>query len=245
MEMLGIDIGGSGIKGAIVDTEAGDFATERLRIDTPQPSKPPLVADVVNQIVEHFDWRGPMGCAFPAVVQQGHTLTAANVDADWIGFDAKSLLEKRTGNPMIVLNDTDAAGIAEMKFGAGRGRRSLVIVLTFGTGIGSAIFINGQLVPNTEFGHLVIQGKAAERRASARIRQQKGYSWKKWGKILSDYLQYMEFLFRPDLFVIGGAVSRKHQKFFPHIHCQTEIAPAQLRNRAGIVGAAIAALELF
>ncbi len=244
MKMLGIDIGGSGIKGAIVDTVAGDFLTDRLRIPTPQPSKPKPVANVVKQIVGHFNWQDAIGCTFPAVVQHGVTLTAANVHDDWIGTDAKSLLEKRTGNPVIVLNDADAAGIAEMKFGAGRGRSGLVIILTLGTGIGSAVFIHGQLVPNTEFGHLEIRGRKAEHRSSDRIRQLKGYTWKKWGKQLSEYLQYMEFLFTPDLFIIGGGVSKQHEKFFPHIRCQTEIVPAQLRNRAGIVGAAMAAVDL-
>lgn len=245
MEMLGIDIGGSGIKGAMVDTAAGDFLTDRLRVPTPQPSKPKPVSNVVKQIVRHFDWHGPIGCTFPAVVQRGVTLTASNVHEDWIGADAKSMLEKRTGNPVAVLNDADAAGIAEMKFGAGRDRSGLVIILTLGTGIGSAIFINGQLLPNTEFGHLKIRGEIAEHRSSDRARQLKGYSWKKWGKQLSEYLRYMEFLFTPDLFIIGGGVSKQYQKFFPHISCQTEIAPAQLRNRAGIVGAAMAAVALL
>jgi len=242
MEMLGIDIGGSGIKGALVDTAAGDFLTDRLRVPTPQPSKPKPVSNAVRQIVRHFDWQGPIGCTFPAVVQHGVTLTASNVHEDWIGADAKSLLEKRTGNPVTVLNDADAAGIAEMKFGAGRDRSGLVIILTLGTGIGSAIFINGQLLPNTEFGHLKIRGEIVEHRSSDRARQLKGYSWKKWGKQLSEYLQYMEFLFTPDLFIMGGGVSKQYQKFFPHIACQTEIVPAQLRNRAGIVGAAMAAV---
>ena len=245
MEMLGIDIGGSGIKGAMVDTTAGDFLTDRLRVPTPQPSKPKPVSNAVKQIVRHFDWQGPIGCTFPAVVQRGVTLTAANVHEDWIGTDARSLLEKRTGNPVAVLNDADAAGIAEMKFGAGRDRSGLVIILTLGTGIGSAVFINGQLLPNTEFGHLKIRGEIAEHRSSDRARQLKGYSWKKWSKQLSEYLQYMEFLFTPDLFIIGGGVSKQYQKFFPYICCQTQIAPARLRNRAGIVGAAMAAMALL
>ena len=201
--------------------------------------------NAVKQIVRHFDWQGPIGCTFPAVVQRGVTLTAANVHEDWIGTDARSLLEKRTGNPVAVLNDADAAGIAEMKFGAGRDRSGLVIILTLGTGIGSAVFINGQLLPNTEFGHLKIRGEIAEHRSSDRARQLKGYSWKKWGKQLSEYLQYMEFLFTPDLFIIGGGVSKQYQKFFPYICCQTQIAPARLRNRAGIVGAAMAAMALL
>ena len=245
MELLGIDIGGSGIKGAIVDLEKGEFVTDRLRIPTPQPAKPEPVSEVVGQISKHFDWKGPIGCTFPAVVQRGVTLTAANVDDEWIGTDAKSILEKHTGNQVIVLNDADAAGIAEMKFGAGRDRDGLVIILTLGTGIGSAFFMNGVLIPNTEFGHLQVRGKDAEHRASDRVRQEKEYSWKKWGKRLSEYFQYMEFLFTPDLFIIGGGVSKKYEKFFPYIACNTEIVPAQLRNQAGIVGAAMAAKALI
>ena len=245
MEILGIDIGGSGIKGAIVDTKHGDFASDRIRIETPQPAKPQAVAEVVARISGHFGWKAAIGCTFPAVVQHGVTLSAANVDDEWIGTDAKTLLETHTGNPVIVLNDADAAGIAEMKFGAGRNRRGLVVILTLGTGVGSSLFINGQLVPNTEFGHLIIRGKDAEWRTSDRARQAKGYSWKAWGKRLSEHLQYMEALITPDLFIIGGGVSKKFEKFFPHVHCDTEIVPAQLRNRAGIVGAGIAAVDLM
>lgn len=245
MELLGIDIGGSGIKGAIVDLEKGEFTTDRLRIPTPQPAKPEAVGEVVGEISHHFEWNGPIGCTFPAVVKNGVTLSAANVDDEWIGANAKAIIEKHTGNPTIVLNDADAAGIAEMKFGAGRGRDGLVIILTLGTGIGSAFFMNGTLVPNTEFGHLKIRGKDAEDRASDRIRQEKNYSWKKWGKRLSEYFQYMEFLFTPNLFIVGGGVSKKYDKYFPHIQCNTEIVPAQLRNQAGIVGAAMAAKDLM
>jgi polyphosphate glucokinase len=244
MEILGIDIGGSGIKGAVVDIERGEFVADRLRISTPQPSKPEAIAEVVGQISRHYDWNAPIGCTFPAVVKHGVTLSAANVDDEWIGTDAKSIIQKHTGNPVIVLNDGDAAGIAEMKFGAGKDRDGLVIILTLGTGIGSAFFMDGILIPNTEFGHLKIRGKDAEDRASDRIRQEKVYSWKKWGKRLSEYLQYMEALFTPDLFIIGGGVSKKYDKYFPHIVCNTEIVPAQLRNQAGIVGAAMAAKDL-
>ena len=244
MEVLGIDIGGSGIKGAIVDTARGDFLSKRHRIETPQPATPDAVAEVVAKISTRFGWQRAIGCTLPAVVQHGVTLTAANVDKQWIGADAKSLLEEHTGNPVIVLNDADAAGIAEMKFGAGHGRRGLVVILTLGTGVGSSLFIDGRLVPNTEFGHLIIRGKDAELRTSDRGRQAKGYSWKAWGKRLTEHLQYMEALMRPDLFIIGGGVSKKFEKFFPHIRCSAEIVPAQLRNRAGIAGAAVAAADL-
>ena len=245
MEILGIDIGGSGIKGAIVDTESGDFVTERLRSETPQPATPQAVAEVVGEISAHFNWDAPIGCTFPAVVQRGVTKTAANVHQSWIGTDVVSLLQTKTGNPVIVLNDADAAGIAEMEFGAGRGRDGLVAILTLGTGIGSSLFTDGHLVPNTELGHLIIRGKDAEERATDRARQEKGYSWKQWGKRVSEYLEYLESLIWPDLFIIGGGVSKQYDKFFPFITCKTEIVPAQLRNRAGIVGAAVAAEKLM
>ncbi len=244
MEMLGIDIGGSGIKGAIVDTDAGEFASERLRLDTPQPAKPAPVAEIVAEIAARFDWRAAIGCTFPARVQHGVTKTAANVDDSWIGTNARQLFESQTGNSVIVLNDADAAGIAEMKFGAGRGHKGLVVILTLGTGVGSSLFINGRLVPNTEFGHLVIRGKAAELRTADRARQAKGYSWKRWSKHLSEHLCYLEFLISPDLFIIGGGVSKKSERFLHLIDCKTTIVPAQLRNRAGIVGAALAAADM-
>ena len=245
MDVLGLDIGGSGIKGAIVNTASGKFATERRRIATPQPATPPAVAAVVAEIAKHFDWSAAIGCTFPAVVKRGATMTAANVDRAWIGADAQSLLQEATGNPVIVLNDADAAGIAEMQFGAGFNRAGLVAILTLGTGIGSSLFIDGRLIPNTELGHLIIRGKDAEERATDRARQERGYSWKQWGKRVSEYLEYLESLITPDLFIIGGGVSKRYKKFFPYINCKTEILPAQLRNRAGIVGAALAARELM
>ncbi len=244
MEYLGIDIGGSGIKGAIVDTQTGEFASERLRIDTPQPAKPAPVAEVVAEIAAQFKWRAAIGCTFPAIVQHGVTMTAANVDGEWIGTDAQQLFSSQTGNAVVVLNDADAAGIAEMNFGAGRGHNGMVLILTLGTGVGSSMFIKGLLAPNTEFGHLVIRGKSAELRTSDRARQVKGYSWKRWAKRLSEHLRYLEFLISPDLFIIGGGVSKRSEKFLPLIDCKTAIVPAQLRNRAGIVGAALAAADL-
>ena len=244
MEVLGIDIGGSGIKGAIVDTCKGAFVGERIRIATPQPAKPDPVADVVGVIVRHFSWEGPIGCTFPAVVQHGITRTAANVDCEWIDIDAQALFQAASGNAVLVLNDADAAGIAELQFGAGKDQDGLVVILTLGTGVGSAFFIDGVLIPNTEFGHLIIRDKDAEDRTSDRGRQENGYSWRKWGKHISEHLRYIEALFTPDIFIIGGGISKKYDKFFPHISCATRIVPAQLRNRAGIIGAAIAAREL-
>jgi polyphosphate glucokinase len=244
MDVMGIDIGGSGIKGAPVDVVKGELVAERYRIPTPQPSKPDAVAEVVGEIVRHFDWQGPIGCAFPAIVQHGVTRSAANVDEEWIGTDAVKLFMDATGCPVRVLNDADAAGVAAMAFGAGQNQNGVVIMLTIGTGIGSAIFLDGKLVPNTELGHLQIQGKDAEHRASDRIRKEENLSWKQWGKRLNEYLQHVEFLFSPDLFIIGGGVSKKHDKYFKYLELQTPIVPAELRNEAGIIGAAMAARDL-
>lgn len=243
-DVLGIDIGGSGVKGAPVNLEKGEFATERLRVETPQPSTPDAVAGVVKQIVDHFGMEGPFGCTFPAVVQHGVTLSAANVDKSWIGTDAATLMRETTGHDVIILNDADAAGIAEMKYGAGQDKKGMVIMLTFGTGIGSAIFVDGKLVPNTEFGHVQMHGMDAEHYAAARIRKDEELSWKKWAKRVDEYLHYMEVLFTPDLFIIGGGVSKKQEKFLPRLTVETEVIPAELLNDAGIIGAALAANEL-
>ena len=246
MEILGIDIGGSGIKGALVDVDQGTMVTERHRIPTPQPSKPAPVAKVVAEIVNHFDWRGPIGCTFPAIVHHGVTKSAANVDEEWIGTPAQKLFAETTGCPVRVLNDADAAGMAEMAFGAGRDyHKGVVIMLTLGTGIGSAIFVDGRLLPNSELGHLPIRGKQAEHRASDRIRKEEDLSWKKWARRVDEYLQALEFFFSPDLFIIGGGVSKKHEKFLPLIDVDAEIVPAELLNEAGIIGAAVSARELM
>jgi len=244
LEILGIDIGGSGIKGAPVDIKKGQLATERYRIPTPQPSIPDAVGDVVAQIAQHFEWNGPIGCTFPAVVKNGVTHSAANVDDAWIGTNGQKLLQKKTGCPVILLNDADAAGIAEMRFGTGNGQSGIVIILTFGTGIGSAIFVDGTLVPNTEFGHMEVRGKDAEDRASDRARKDDDLSWKAWAKRVNEFLGRMEALFSPDLFIIGGGVSKKHEKYLHYLNAQAEIRLAQLRNEAGIIGAAMAAQSL-
>ncbi|MEU7690608.1 MULTISPECIES: polyphosphate--glucose phosphotransferase [Microbispora] len=240
MEVLGIDIGGSGIKGATVDTAAGALTRERLRIPTPRPAVPGAVAQAVREIVTHFDWSGPMGVTFPGVVLDGVVRTAANVDRSWIGVRGSDLFGKQA----VVLNDADAAGVAEMTFGAGRGRRGVVLVLTFGTGIGSALFVDGVLVPNTEFGHIEIRGKEAEHRASDRVREEKDLSWEKWARRVEEYLRRMRDLLSPTLIVIGGGVSKKAAKFLPYIDLgDTPVVPAVLRNEAGIIGAAMAAAE--
>lgn len=245
MEVLGIDIGGSGIKGATVDVDTGELTRQRHKILTPQPSLPAAVAEVVARVTEHFEWSGPLGCTFPAVVRHGITLSAANVDESWIGTDAARLFNEATGLNVTVLNDADAAGIAEMTFGVGRGRDGVVILLTFGTGIGSAVFADGVLVPNTEFGHLEFKGMAAEHYASARVRETENLSYKAWGRRVDEYLHHLEHIFSPDLFVIGGGVSRKIDRYRQYLTVETELVPALLRNEAGIVGAALTAGRAF
>jgi polyphosphate glucokinase len=238
MEILGIDIGGSGIKGALVDITTGALTAERYRLPTPQPATPDAVADTVAEVVRHFAWKGPIGCTLPAVIKDGVAYSAANIDHSWIGADAQQLFKKKTKRRTYLLNDADAAGIAEMAFGAGKGQGGVVLMVTFGTGIGSALFVDGRLVPNTELGHLEVRGKDAERRASDRIRQQKDLSWKKWAARVDEYLGRLEALFSPDLFIIGGGVSKKHEQFLPLLRRRTPVVPAQLLNNAGIVGAA-------
>ncbi|MFF8603619.1 polyphosphate--glucose phosphotransferase [Streptomyces sp. NPDC015232] len=247
MNVFGVDIGGSGIKGAPVDLDRGDLAQERHKVLTPQPATPDDVAGRVVEVVEHFGWSGPVGVTFPGVVTGSTIRTAANVDKGWIGVDAGALLGERLGGlPVTVLNDADAAGVAEMTFGAGRGRKGTVVLLTLGTGIGSAVFVDGTLLPNTELGHLELKGHDAEKRASAKAREDEDLSWEHWAtKRLQKYLAHVEMLFSPELFIIGGGVSRKADKFLPLIEgVRAEIVPAELQNNAGIVGAAMAARAL-
>ncbi len=240
-ERLGIDIGGSGIKGAPVDSRSGRLMLERFRIDTPQPATPASVAAAVNDIVKHFQWRGPIGITVPAVVKHGVVLTAANIDKSWIDTDAAALFAAATGQPVTVLNDADAAGIAEMRFGAGVGRMGVVLMITLGTGIGFALFNDGVLLPNVEMGHIEMHGHDAETFASARVRDEKGESWKEWADSVDDYLDRIDNLLWPDLIIIGGGVSKTSAKFFPYLDTRAELVPAQLLNDAGIVGAALAA----
>jgi polyphosphate glucokinase len=242
MEVLGIDIGGTGIKGALVDTDSGDMLTERYRLLTPQPPTPEAMIETTAEIAKHFGWRGPMGCGFPAAVKHGVVYTAANVSKRWIGFDLKEALQQRTGCNVVVLNDADAAGLAEMRFGAGRDRGGVVLVVTLGTGVGTALFVAGRLVPNMELGHIEIGGKEADNWASANAREDAKLSWKKWSKRVDKYLNRMEQLIWPDLIIVGGGVSKKHEKFFPYLTLQTRVVPAQMRNQAGIIGAALAAV---
>jgi polyphosphate glucokinase len=241
MSILGIDVGGSGIKGAPVDTDSGRLLNDRLRIETPEGGRPEDVAEVIARIAEHFDWQGTIGCALPAVVKRGVTLTAANIHEDWIGCDAGSMIADAARCPVTLVNDADAAGLAEMRFGAGRDQAGTVIVLTVGTGIGSAIFVDGRLVPNTEFGHLEIRGKEAEHRASDRVRKARDLSWRRWGERFSEVLGRLEALFWPDLFIVGGGMSKKHDRWANYVSAETPVVPAGLLNEAGIVGAAMAA----
>jgi len=241
MQVLGIDIGGSAIKAAPVELTTGALAAERLRLPTPQPATPDAVSAALAEIFRHFAWHGPVGCGFPAAIRQGVVCTAANIDSSWIGINVNRLLTERLGTTVSVLNDADAAGLAEMRFGAGRGQRGTVFVVTVGTGLGTALFRDGVLVPNTELGHLLLNGADAERYASAAVRERFDLSYETWADRFNSYLLRLEELFWPDLFIIGGEISRSHEQFFPHLTIATPIVPASLRNEAGIVGAALAA----
>ncbi|MDQ1432378.1 MAG: polyphosphate glucokinase [Actinomycetota bacterium] len=238
--VLGIDIGGTGIKGAPVDIRSGQLLADRHRILTPHPATPDAVTAVVADLAKFFDWTGPAGAAFPAVIKNGVARTAANVDRQWIGTDAAKLFSQVIGGDVTVVNDADAAGIAEMTFGAGKDRTGVVIMITLGTGIGSALFVDGKLVPNTELGHLKMGKKDAEKRAAESVREEQGLTWKAWSSRLDAYLVMMEALFWPDLIIVGGGISKKSDKFLPRLSLECEIVPAQLLNEAGIVGAALA-----
>src|SRR6185437_3514369 len=228
-------------KGAPVNVETGELTGERLRIKTPQPATPEAMTDVMAEIARHFDWKGKIGVGFPAVVKQGVMYTAANVDPSWIGTNGQALIEKKTGCSVSIINDADAAGLAEIRFGAGKGKSGSIMMVTLGTGIGVGYYVDGRLVPNTELGHLIVDGKDIETRASAGVREKQGYSWKKWGKYLTEYLHELERLLWPDLFIIGGGVSDEFDTLAPHIEIQTPMVPARMLNLAGIVGAALAA----
>jgi len=241
MNILGIDIGGSGIKGALVDLDKGSLTTERLRIPTPQPATPVAVARTVAEIARHFNWSGPIGCGLPAVVQSGIAQTAANIDPAWIGTPVENLLSEATACPVTVINDADAAGIAEMRYGAGKGRQDTVLLVTVGTGLGTAIFRNGLLLPNTELGHIMLDGKVAEHYASASTKTRADLSYKEWTKRLDLYLKHLHALLWPDLFIIGGEISKEFDHFKPYLTVHADVLPAQLLNEAGIVGAAAAA----
>jgi polyphosphate glucokinase len=241
---FGVDIGGSGIKGGVVDLDAGKLVGERLRIPTPDPSKPDAVADVVKQIVDEFGWTGPLGVTLPAVIKHGVAHTAANIDKAWLGTDAATLFAerlKRASHEVVVLNDADAAGVAEISYGWPDDQKGVVVLLTFGTGIGSALFRDGKLIPNTEFGHLEVDGHDAETRAAASVKEEKELSWEEWAHRVTRYVRSLEDLIWPDLIIAGGGVSKKADKWLPLLKVRTRVVAAELRNDAGIVGAARAA----
>ncbi|MEN8259759.1 MAG: ROK family protein [Pseudomonadota bacterium] len=241
MDILGIDIGGSGVKGAPVDVRSGQLLSDRYRIPTPAGAKPDHVAQTVAQIAEHFGWKSTLGCCLPAVVQHGIARTAANIDQSWIGTNAETLFSEATGCPVKACNDADAAGLAEINFGAGKGVEGLVLMVTIGTGLGTALFIDGRLVPNTELGHIEIGGQDAELNASDAARKRDDLSWKQWAKRFDLYLKTMERLFWPDLIILGGGASKKLDKFAEYLTVSTKVVPAESRNEAGIIGAAMAA----
>jgi polyphosphate glucokinase len=238
---FGIDVGGSGVKGGIVDLTTGKLVGERFKLPTPQPATPDAVAKTIADVVAHFEWTGPLGVTYPGVVTEGIVRTAANVDKSWIGTNAAEVYSAALGDqPVTVLNDADAAGLAEERFGAGRDVSGVVVLLTFGTGIGSAVIHNGLLLPNTEFGHLEVGGKEAEHRAASSVKERKDWSWERWTKEVTRVLVAVENAIWPDLFIVGGGISRKADKWVPLLANRTPVVAAALQNTAGIVGAAMA-----
>lgn len=243
MNVLGIDIGGSSVKGAPVNLRTGRLVAERFRIATPEPLSPAAMARKIAEIAAHFKWRGAIGVGFPGVVHGPRTMTSANLHPKFVGCDAGKLFAKATRCPVSLVNDADAAGIAEMKFGAGRDKRGMVLLITLGTGVGTAMFYRGMLCPNTEFGHLPIRGRSAERYISTAARKRRRLSWAVWGAELGAYLRTLEMLLWPDLIIIGGGASAKSKKFFKYIRCRAPVVAASAFNEAGIVGAALWTLE--
>lgn len=239
--VLGIDVGGSGIKGALVDINTGKQLMDRFRIDMPNPSVPEAAAQVFADIATHFEWKGVIGCGFPAIIKNGVALSAANIDHSWIGVNAEKLFGEYTGCPVYVSNDADVAGVAEMAFGAGKGMNGVVIMITIGSGLGTAVFNKGVLLPNTELGHLYLSGmhKDAESYASNGAQKREHLSWKRWGMRFNEYLQHMAFLFSPDLIILGGGSSKYFDSFSRFITIDTKVVPATMFNSAGIVGAAV------
>ncbi len=241
MKILGIDIGGSALKGAPVETKTGRLLSERFRVETARKVSPDRMAAIVREIAEHFKWDGPIGVGFPGVIEKAVVKTAANLDKKFIGCDLAELFGRATGLPVHAMNDADAAGIAEMRFGAGQGREGAVLLLTLGTGVGSALFYRGVLYPNTEFGHLPFQGVGAEKIVAASVKEAKDLSWNDWGRQLDTYLAVLESLLWPELIILGGGVSAKSHKFLKYLKRRTPVVAAEFYNEAGIVGAALAA----
>ncbi len=245
MQILGIDIGGTGIKGAPVDIETGKPVLERFRLPTPEGAKPNPMAEVVRDVAQHFEWKSAIGCGFPAVIRAGVAESAANISPKWIGTNVAQLFEGTTGCPVHVVNDADAAGLAEMTFGVGKGVKGVVLMITIGTGLGTALFIDSKLVPNTELGHIEIECVDAETITSDEIRKKQELTWKKWAKRFDKYLTTLEKLFSPDLFILGGGAVKNKDQFMPHLTVHTRMIVAEFGNEAGIVGAALAAALHF
>jgi polyphosphate glucokinase len=241
MEILGIDIGGSGMKGAPVDADTGKLLADRYRLLTPKSAKPEPMAKVVKDIAVQFNWHSTIGCGFPAVIRNGVAESAANINQKWIGTNVAQLFSEATGCPVHVVNDADAAGLAEVTFGAGQGVKGVVMMITIGTGLGSALFIDGKLVPNTELGHIEVECDDAELNASDEARKRQDLSWKKWAKRLDKYLNTLEKLVSPDLMILGGGAVKKQENFMPLLTIRTRVIPAVMGNDAGIIGAALAA----
>ena len=239
MRILGVDIGGTGIKAAIIETQTGELVSEHKRIPTPKPATPQNIAESLSQLVTEFAWSGPIGCGFPATVHHGVAYSASNIDPSWINTDAQTLFSQITGQPCFVVNDADAAGMAEMRFGAGQNNRGVTILLTIGTGIGSAVFVNGQLHPNTELGHVRFGDSIAERYCAESVRIKLNLSWQEWGTRFNEYLNHLEFVFNPDRFIIGGGIAEHMTQFQPYLHTKALILPARSLNQAGIIGAAL------
>nr|WP_321240037.1 ROK family protein [uncultured Tolumonas sp.] len=239
MRILGVDIGGTGIKAAVVDTQSGELISEHKRIPTPQPATPENIAISLAQVVADFTWSGPIGCGFPATVHHGVAYSASNIDPSWINTDAQTLFTQVTGQPCFVVNDADAAGMAEMRFGAGQNNRGVTILLTIGTGIGSAVFVNGQLHPNTELGHVRFGDSIAERYCAESVRIKLNLSWQEWGTRFNEYLNHLEFVFNPDRFIIGGGIAEHMAQLQPYLHTKALVLPARSLNQAGIIGAAL------
>ncbi len=240
MKRLGIDIGGTGIKGGVVDLADAELVGDRYRLLTPDPATPENCASVIREILDHFGWDGPTGIAVPGKIVDGIVRSAYNIDKSWLGVAAAEFLTDSLGVETTVINDADAAGLAEMRWGAGRGEEGLVILLTFGTGIGSAMFLGGRMIANTELGHLQLRNTDVENWASANARKREGLSWKEWAARLTEYFEHLELLFSPSLYIIGGGVSKEADKFIPKIKTRGRIVPARFRNKAGIVGLAYA-----
>ena len=242
-KVLGIDVGASGIKGGIVDIKKGKLLTERLRLETPMPATPDTMAQTFAELVRMHNWTGLVGCGFPAIVKKGFAHSAANIDRDWIGKDIEHIFSVASGCDVKVLNDADAAGLAEMEFGAGQDRHGTVILITIGSGLGTALFREGKLIPNTEFGHVFMHGMIAEHYAANSVRKEKNLDWDEWGKRLNEYLIHVERLISPDLIILGGGVSKRFEKYSQYLHPDTPVIPAQLLNTAGAIGAAYYAWE--